>query len=456
MLRSFLVFGILATGIGVALFNRFAALSLYVWFALFRPQEFLWFDISEWHLSLWIGALLVIPALLTGVFPNFTHVLSIGSMLFLFSGLLAQSNAFDSMLAWAWLDYLARLILVSLLAVTLISTRRRFLWMVGIIAGSFGFYPAKAGLGSILGGGIRYFDGQAGAFQDNNAYAVGTAMIMPLLIVTAQNLPTDSAWSKPLKWLLFIAVPSSMLLVVSTFSRAGFLALIAAILTFTFLQRRRWSIMLAFLLTLLVVGPFIPIPAGYFDRIETIRTYSATNEDSALGRLHFWRVAIDMAAANPLGVGLQNFETAYDRYDFLNGTFGHRRSVHNSHFQVLTEMGFVGAAIWLFLFFYAFMTAWGLRRRALNGTLPADQCRFFYTSANGLITSMIAFVVGGAFISMALNDLTWFTFALVASLDRLSRQAQAQTEPLSDVLGAPVAYGPVPALEPAAFGAEFQ
>jgi hypothetical protein len=33
---------------------------------------------------------------------------------------------------------------------------------------------------------------------------------------------------------------------------------------------------------------------------------------------------------------------------------------------------------------------------------------------------MIGFVVGGAFLALALNDLTWLTFAMVAAVDRLS------------------------------------
>jgi hypothetical protein len=89
----------------------------------------------------------------------------------------------------------------------------------------------------------------------------------------------------------------------------------------------------------------------------------------------------------------------------------------------------------------------------LSGAIVAEQQHFFFTAANGLMTSMIAFLVGGSFIALALNDLTWLTFALVAALDRLSRQPQFQAAPVvnpaawTDSFRAPVA------LEPA-FGAE--
>jgi len=42
------------------------------------------------------------------------------------------------------------------------------------------------------------------------------------------------------------------------------------------------------------------------------------------------------------------------------------------------------------------------------------------TAANGLSASMMAFLVGGSFIALALNDVTWLTFAFLAALDRLS------------------------------------
>jgi hypothetical protein len=50
----------------------------------------------------------------------------------------------------------------------------------------------------------------------------------------------------------------------------------------------------------------------------------------------------------------------------------------------------------------------------------------FTTYGNALIASLSAFLVGGSFISMALNDLTWLTFAVIASLDRISKATCAE------------------------------
>jgi hypothetical protein len=69
---------------------------------------------------------------------------------------------------------------------------------------------------------------------------------------------------------------------------------------------------------------------------------------------------------------------------------------------------------------YAFLACLRIRLRARHVGLGEPERHFYETMANALIASMVGFIVGGAFIALALNDLTWLTFALVAALDRLS------------------------------------
>jgi O-antigen ligase len=159
-----------------------------------------------------------------------------------------------------------------------------------------------------------------------------------------------------------------------------------------------------------------------------MRSYEETNERSALGRLHFWQVALDMVADHPMGVGLFNFEAAYDQYDFTNGRYGRNRSVHSSHFQVLAETGYLGMFAWTSLLVYSFASLLRIRRRASYPDLAPDDANLFLCAANGLIASLAAFVVGGSFVAMALNDLTWLLFAMVASLDLISRRLCEEVE----------------------------
>jgi probable O-glycosylation ligase (exosortase A-associated) len=457
MLRTIFVMSILVPGFFMALKDRFKALLLYLWFAFFRPQDWMWLDISALKPSLAIGLVLIVPSILTGIMPDLTHPLSVGALAFLGSSFLAQFNAVNADVGWNWIDFMTRLLLVCLLATTLITTARRLVAVIAVMAGSFGIHAAKAGLASMLGGGIRFFDGLSGAFVDNNGYACGTVMIMPFLLAAADNLdylvPADRpqlrAWGRRA---FLIAVPLCGFTVISTFSRGGFIALATSTLVYVALHRRRVRLALS-LSALVVLGLlFVPMPDGYADRLDTLNSYEQ-DEGSAVSRFHFWEVAKAMADAQPLGVGLRNYEYAYDAYDFSNGRFGHGRAVHSSHFQVLAELGYPGAAIWIGQFGLAFIIALRVRRKSWTPGLSPDASRLLASISTSIIVSMAGFLVGGSFLAMALNDVTWLTFAILAALDRVATKlcldvknapvadAQVVTAPFVPVVRRPAALG---------------
>jgi putative inorganic carbon (HCO3(-)) transporter len=440
---------IFVPGFYAAVRSRYAALLMYLWFALFRPQEWIWVDITSLRLSLVLGLVLLGPALLAGQFPNITHPLSIGMILFFCSEVLSQLTAVRVDVGWQWIDFTLRLFIACMLLVTLVTNSLRLLGVIAVIGGSLGFHAAKAGLAYALGGGTRFADGLAGAFVDNNGYALGTVMIMPLLMITAQNI--DLAYKGPLLvWLRrgwYCAVPLCMFAVVGTYSRGGFLALATATLVYVMLQRRRVPALIGLCTVVLLVAIFVPIPQEYLDRLQTIRTYEEIGEDSALSRQHFWAVGVQMGLTNPLGVGIRQYEAAYDAYDWSYGRYGERRSVHSSHVQVFAELGVFGALVWLGMFAFATLLCLRVRARSEDPALPDAERRFLFTAANGLIVSMVGFAVGGSFIALALNDLSWLTFAMIAALDRISRQPQEApvvqpARPIERVT--PIAYRAVP------------
>ena len=136
MIRAIIFVVLMSGGLVAAVSSRFGALLVYLWFALFRPAEWVWFDITSLRLSLVLGLLLVVPSLATGILPNLTHPLSLGSIAFLLTGIIAQSNAVRPDVGWMWLDFLGRLVAVSLFLVTLVNSKRRFTLTICVIAGS--------------------------------------------------------------------------------------------------------------------------------------------------------------------------------------------------------------------------------------------------------------------------------------------------------------------------------
>jgi probable O-glycosylation ligase (exosortase A-associated) len=448
MLRTLFILAIFVPGFYLALKSRYVALLMYLWFALFRPQDWVWMDISSLRLSFVLGLVLLVPALIAGRFPNVTHPLSLGMLAFLASTLLSQLTAVRPDLGWPWVDFTARLVLTCLLLVTLSSERVKLVGVIGVVGCSLGFHAAKAGLAYALGGGTRFADGLSGAFIDNNGYALGTVMIMPLLLVTAQNV--DLLYQGPwLKWLrrgLYASLPLCALAVVGTYSRGGFVAMSCTVLAYILLQRKRMAAMTGLAVVVVLAALFVPVPEEYVERINTIRTYDEIGEDSAMSRPHFWRVGISMGLAHPLGVGIRQYEQAYDDFDFSHGRYGHRRSVHSSHVQVFAELGIFGALVWVGLFAYAIFVCLRVRAQAGDPSRSPQESRLLFTASNALLVSMVGFLTGGAFLTLALNDLTWLTFAMIAALDRI---AQSEAEPAANVSTvltrkAPAAFRAVP------------
>jgi hypothetical protein len=227
MLRSIFVLCAFVVGGVAAVHSAFGALLFYLWFALFRPQEWLWVDITAYRPSLVIGLGLVVRSLASGILPNLSHPLSIGSVIFLLAALVAQQGAVNQAVGWYWLDYLWKLVIVTLFLISLTNKRTRAVVVLAVIAGSFGFFTAKAGLVSVLGGGLRFGEGTGGVFGDNNAFAVAAVMTLWLMVATAQTV--QSKWVSRAYW---SAVPLTAMTVISTFSRAGFLALSVSALVF--------------------------------------------------------------------------------------------------------------------------------------------------------------------------------------------------------------------------------
>ena len=443
-MRSLFILILIGIGIAGGVVSRHVALLTYVWFSLFRPVEYVWWNLAPLRLSLVTGLLLLVPSLLTGVFPNMTHPLSLLSWVFMGCVLVAQYTTYVPP-DWAWVDQFARLLVVSGLSVSLATTKPRLSQLIAVIAGSFAFYSAKAGVVALLGGGVQFAEGQAGAFVDNNGYALAINMAIPFMATAALTLTVPFPGIKYIRQAFWICIPLSILTVIGTMSRGGLLGLGTLAVVFVLLQRRPilWGTGIALVGGL--VFAFAPKPEGYMERMGTITTYEEVGEGSALSRLHFWRVATVMVADNPLGVGLRNYDLAYDDYDDLNGEFGRGRSVHSSHFQVLAEAGYLGFVVWVSMFAYAVITCLRIRfgAAALAGLSDEDR-RYYIVSATSLAASMFAFIVGGAFIAAANNDFTWMTFGVTAALQRMYKAEVLALQPARIEADRAVAVIPAP------------
>jgi probable O-glycosylation ligase (exosortase A-associated) len=136
--------------------------------------------------------------------------------------------------------------------------------------------------------------------------------------------------------------------IIGTESRGATLALAACMLLFWATVSKR-KLLFAAALVVLVMGVALLAPPAYFERMNTIQNYE--EDDSAMGRLRAWRAARQMALDYPLGVGANNFNSAYGRFYIPADTSGWAAnrwmSTHSCYFKVLAEYGYPGLVLFL-------------------------------------------------------------------------------------------------------------
>ena len=136
---------------------------------------------------------------------------------------------------------------------------------------------------------------------------------------------------------MYAGVALTIVAIIITRSRGGFLTLIAVLFLLVMKSRHKFeglSVGAALAILFLVF-----LPSDIRERLATLK--NPQEEGSASGRLHAWGVALNMAEKNPLlGVGFQSFIYHFRDYDetpIEEWEFGKSvksvRVAHNSYLQ---------------------------------------------------------------------------------------------------------------------------
>jgi probable O-glycosylation ligase (exosortase A-associated) len=211
--------------------------------------------------------------------------------------------------------------------------------------------------------------------------------------------------------------------VIVTFSRAGFLTLLAMGLVALLALGRRRPVVLLALIGALIAGSTL-LPQGYFERLSTITDIASDRTGSAQGRWNDALVAIEVAARNPItGVGLDQNVLALNRE--RGATW---REVHNVYLQYAVDLGLPGLLLFLALFISLFRTAGRVRKagRRLRST------REVAVAAGSVQIALVAFAVAAFFHPVAYQ----FYFFLAAGLALAVQNAIRSSVPRQERLAA--------------------
>ncbi len=209
------------------------------------------------------------------------------------------------------------------------------------------------------GTSIKRIEGYAGLSGNPNDLALTLNLLIPFtgaLLITTRSLMGRALAA----FALLLSIPA----VIVTFSRAGFLTLVAIGLMGAFCFMRRRAVLPAVAVIVVALGIMPILPNGYVERLSTIVDIDADPTGSAQGRWTDYQVATDVVIANPiLGVGLGQDILA------LNAARGRAtwRSVHNAFLEYAVDLGIPGILLFLSLLLASFA-----RRGALNGSPRAS------------------------------------------------------------------------------------
>lgn len=225
---------------------------------------------------------------------------------------------------------------------------------------------------------------------DGNDYSLSVVIVVPLCIYLL--LEAKTFWLRAF-WL--VALLGLILGVVGTQSRGASIALACV---FLFLwwkgKQKAFGLVLIAAIVAIVVSFAPPV---YFERLGTVVNYQ--EEGSAMGRIIAWRTAVRMAQKYPLlGVGTGHFPVKLGT-EFRPPEYGSQNlpwlTAHSMYFLILGELGVPGITFLLAMLIGNYLINNRLMRESRRSSDGMD--RMFLM----LNASLIAFAVGGAFLSVA-------------------------------------------------------
>jgi probable O-glycosylation ligase (exosortase A-associated) len=311
--------------------------------------------------------------------------------------------------AWPALSKISKVFLMTFLVFFLLQEERKVRALIWVTVLSIGFFGIKGGIFAIATGAQYQVLGPADSFMAGNTeIALALNMIIPLLVFLKRDAP--QAW---VRHLLRAAIPLCGIAVVSTYSRGGFLGL--AVVGAVLLLKSRMRLVLA----TGVVAAFLvgqnALPGKWFTKMETIRTYE--EDQSAMGRIHAWRAATNIALDRPLlGAGFRPFTLEmYQRYYPHSFSYVRDTDAHSIFYQVLAEHGFTGLALYAGLIASTFLRLRSIIRQARRDVIK----EWIGNCAQMLEASFIAYVASGLFLSRSYFDLFYTLVAITVILHTL-------------------------------------
>jgi len=425
-MRDVLVIGIILGLVPFIFRKAWIGVIAWTWIGIMNPHQLGWGFAGSFPVAMLVGAVTLLALVLDQgkKSPAMNPAMAILLATAVFYTV-KMPFAWSGDLSWEIWDKTMKIFLMTFVMGMVIFGDYRIKWLLWTVVFSMGFYGLKGGIFSITTGGTHHVQGPSPSFISGNT-EIGLAMnmVLPLILVTARY--AERQWTRLLSYSTFWF---TTIAIVFTYSRGALLGLGISMLLILPGMKRKFLLILL-LVPALIVGIALT-PQKLFDRAETIKSYE--QDESAMQRIQAWGVAKNIAFAHPFtggGFGLQDVNDALwlSYADFMGNWKNYARAAHSIYFQVLGEHGVLGFALFLTLL-TATLVSLTRSRRALT-RMPGTQWLADYTWA--IRIGLFAYMVSGAFLSLAYFDMLYLYVGLSAIIARevLVKQAAATGKPV--------------------------
>ena len=315
------------------------------------------------------------------------------ALLLLLAAVLSIPLAISPAEAWENVLEFSKVILMFVVLVNVARTEWRFRGLL-LLAMSVSVMLSFAAFndyrnGRLALGGERVKGLLGGLFDNPNDLALHLVTMVPIAVGLA------FARRGPLKLVYALCAALFVAGIVVTFSRAGFLGLLAAAAVLAWKLGRRHRLLVTALMVVSLGVFTVAMPGDYGLRVTSIFGGDVSGSVSARRDL-LWRSVV-VALRYPItGVGLGNF--------YYRGA--HDQVSHNAYTQVASEMGLAA-----FVVYVMFLVTPIRRLRRVERETFAEQgrARFYYLSV-GLQASIVGYMVSSFFASVAH---LWYVYYIV-------------------------------------------
>jgi len=409
----------------IAFYSAHLGILLWIWIALLPPVDLMYGSLGIVLPFNKLAAASVFYVLLTRPVEKRFYVDMLVVVTCIYALILTLSYTFapvPSSAADNQYDKFWKIMVLAGLISGLMFTRHRMHQVALVISVTLGFYMAKEGLIFLLTAGGHHVEGSS-ATGDDNGLALAILMIIPLLLYCA-NYTAD-------RWIrlgMYITAVLGAVTVVATYSRGGFIGLLA--LGVMLLKGSRHKFRGLILIAIGAVVLYHLMPDDYLERMNTIK--EADEDSSFTTRLVAWKINFLIAMDHPfLGAGpyasvvVQNWFTyveAASHFLFPTPIVYRTFVAHSIYFQVLGDTGFMGLFFFLSMLGTALLYTFHTQRMARKD--PALAWAVDLARAGQI--SIVMYLVSGAALSNVYFEVLYIVLALIGRLHKTVAELTAK------------------------------